>query len=142
MKVNIEIVIVYIYGLLFCVCFFCPWFQERYNYHGIITLNIQFFIVGKLSCFKKVPIKGILLRYFTHTSIFCYVYLIGNIVTGQKEVVIPGCRRGLMDGAIGHTGHVLALAISSDGQYLVSISMLDTVFPRIKAGLRILATPK
>ena len=40
-----------------------------------------------------------------------------------------------MDGAIGHTGHVLALAISSDGQYLVSISMLDTVFPRIKPAL-------
>ncbi len=42
-------------------------------------------------------------------------------MTGQKEVIIPGCRRGLMGGAIGHTGHVLALAISSDGQYLVSI---------------------
>lgn len=44
------------------------------------------------------------------------LYLLkGNVEKGIKEVMIT---RG-KDGATGHTGHVLALAVSSDGMYLV-----------------------
>lgn len=43
----------------------------------------------------------------------------GLLETGVKEVILSGHRKGV-EGVIGHTGHILALAVSSDGKFLVS----------------------
>ena len=43
----------------------------------------------------------------------------GNVVTGKKEVVFSGHRKGI-EGVVGHKGHVMDLAVSSDGKFLVS----------------------
>ena len=43
----------------------------------------------------------------------------GNAATGKKEVVFSGHRKGV-EGVVGHKGHVMALAVSSDGKFLVS----------------------
>ncbi|XP_011676652.2 U3 small nucleolar RNA-interacting protein 2 isoform X1 [Strongylocentrotus purpuratus] len=43
-----------------------------------------------------------------------------NAATGKKEHKIPGGRKGTEDKHIGHTAHILALAISSDDTLLVS----------------------
>ena len=42
----------------------------------------------------------------------------GNIETGQKEGKILGCHKA-SEGSKGHKGHVLCLAITSDGKFLV-----------------------
>ena len=44
----------------------------------------------------------------------------GYLESGQKCCVIPGHRKGL-PGIVCHTGHVLALAVSSDDKFLVSL---------------------
>ena len=44
----------------------------------------------------------------------------GLVETGVKEVIFSGHRKGV-EGVVGHTGHVLALAVSSDGKFLVSV---------------------
>ena len=43
----------------------------------------------------------------------------GSVATGKKEVVFSGHRKGV-EGVVGHRGHVMALAVSSDGKFLVS----------------------
>ena len=43
----------------------------------------------------------------------------GNARTGEKEAILVGHRKGV-EGVVGHTGHILALAISSDGKFVVS----------------------
>ncbi|XP_064605482.1 U3 small nucleolar RNA-interacting protein 2-like isoform X2 [Liolophura sinensis] len=43
-----------------------------------------------------------------------------NVMTGKKVHIIPGGRKGTEKKHIGHTAHVLAIAISSDGKYLAS----------------------
>ena len=54
---------------------------------------------------------------------FCYLQPpptpTGSVETGRKEVVFSGHRKGV-EGVIGHKGHVMALAVSSDGKFLVS----------------------
>ena len=46
-------------------------------------------------------------------------YLVtGNVETGQKEGKISGCHKA-SEGSKGHKGHVLCLAITSDGKFLV-----------------------
>lgn len=37
----------------------------------------------------------------------------------KKLHVIPGAKKGMEDGHIGHAAHILSMAISSDGKYLV-----------------------
>ena len=44
----------------------------------------------------------------------------GYLESGQKCCVLPGHRKGL-PGIVCHTGHVLALAVSSDDMFLVSL---------------------
>ena len=43
----------------------------------------------------------------------------GNVETGKKEVVFSGHRKGI-EGVVGHKGHVMDVAVSSDGKFLVS----------------------
>ena len=43
-----------------------------------------------------------------------------EVESGKKVVIFPGHRKGV-EGVVGHQGHVLALAVSSDGKYLVRI---------------------
>ena len=45
----------------------------------------------------------------------------GYLESGQKCCVLPGHRKGL-SGSVCHTGHVLALAVSSDDKFLVSLN--------------------
>ena len=45
--------------------------------------------------------------------------LLGCLETCQKCCVLPGHRKGVA-GSVCHTGHVLALAVSSDNKFLVS----------------------
>lgn len=54
-----------------------------------------------------------------HWEIVLHIFLSGNVYTGVKEVIITGQSKGTMD-HIGHTGHVLALAVTTDGKYLVN----------------------
>jgi len=42
----------------------------------------------------------------------------GNIETGQKEGKILGCHKA-SEKSKGHKGHVLCLAVTSDGKFLV-----------------------
>lgn len=51
----------------------------------------------------------------------CHLPLLpaGDASTGGKEVILVGHRRGV-EGVVGHTGHVLALAVSFDGKFVVS----------------------
>lgn len=56
----------------------------------------------------------------------------GDVDSGKKVVVFPG-RRGGGKGekesgkTVGHTGHILALAVSSDGKFLVSDLLLKSL---------------
>lgn len=45
---------------------------------------------------------------------------VGNIVTGRKEVILSGHKKGTAGAPVGHTGAVMALAVSSDGKFMVS----------------------
>lgn len=44
----------------------------------------------------------------------------GDVESGKKLHTIPGGRKGTEDRHVGHTAHILCMAISSDGKYLVS----------------------
>lgn len=46
--------------------------------------------------------------------------LLGDVKSGKKLHTIPGGRKGTEDRHVGHTAHILCMAISSDGKYLVS----------------------
>lgn len=45
----------------------------------------------------------------------------GDIETGKTQVVFVGHHKGVPGGVAGHTGQVLAVAVSSDGKYVVSV---------------------
>lgn len=44
----------------------------------------------------------------------------GDVESGKKLHTIPGGRKGTEDRHVGHTAHILCMAISSDGKYLAS----------------------
>lgn len=50
------------------------------------------------------------------------MFLLGDVESGKKIHTIPGGRKGTEDRHVGHTAHILCMAISSDGKYLVSSS--------------------
>ena len=50
---------------------------------------------------------------------FSFSHSLGDLKTGKKVVIFPGHRKGI-EGVVGHTGHVQALSVSSDGKFLVS----------------------
>lgn len=52
---------------------------------------------------------------------------LGDIENGKKLHTIKGVRKGTEDQPVGHTAHILCMAISSDGKYLVS-SVLKAYF--------------
>uniref|UniRef100_A0A8C9YXX7 U3 small nucleolar RNA-interacting protein 2 n=1 Tax=Sander lucioperca TaxID=283035 RepID=A0A8C9YXX7_SANLU len=43
-----------------------------------------------------------------------------DVETGKKLHIIPGGRKGTEDRHVGHTAHILCMAISSDGKYLAT----------------------
>ena len=47
------------------------------------------------------------------------IFFSGSVATGKKVCVIPRGPKGSEQQPVGHTSHVLCLAISSDGKYLV-----------------------
>lgn len=55
-------------------------------------------------------------------SVFCF-FLIwissGDVESGKKLHTIPGGRKGTENQHVGHTAHILCMAVSSDAKYLV-----------------------
>lgn len=47
----------------------------------------------------------------------------GDVESGKKLHTIHGGRKGTEDRHVGHTAHILCMSVSSDGKYLVSISL-------------------
>lgn len=47
----------------------------------------------------------------------------GDVASGKKLHTIHGGRKGTEDRHVGHTAHILCMAISSDGKYLVSSTL-------------------
>lgn len=43
----------------------------------------------------------------------------GEVESGKRLCVVPGGKKGTEGQPMGHTAHVLCIAISSDGKYLV-----------------------
>uniref|UniRef100_A0A8C4XE79 U3 small nucleolar RNA-interacting protein 2 n=1 Tax=Erpetoichthys calabaricus TaxID=27687 RepID=A0A8C4XE79_ERPCA len=43
-----------------------------------------------------------------------------DVETGKKVCTVPGGRKGTEDRHVGHTAHVLCMAVSSDGKYLAT----------------------
>ncbi len=64
------------------------------------------------------------MAWTTTIKFLCSIFS-GNLSVGSKDIIIPGRRKGLPEGTVGHTGHVLALAVSSDGLFLVSIVLVS-----------------
>lgn len=52
----------------------------------------------------------------------------GDVESGKKLHTIPGGRKGTEDRHVGHTAHILCMAISSDGKYLVREATLLFTF--------------
>ena len=67
------------------------------------------------------------------------VILLGNVRTGKKVHVIPRGPKGSEKQPTGHTSHILCLAVSSDGRYLVSYNLLSKQTDL--ASLRVLQEP-
>lgn len=57
---------------------------------------------------------------FVHMNWWYDVISPGDAVEGKRLHTIPGGRKGTEDTHTGHTDHVLCLAMSSDGKFLVS----------------------
>lgn len=57
---------------------------------------------------------------FVHMNWWEYVVSPGDAVEGKRLHTIPGGRKGTEDTHTGHTDHILCLAMSSDGKFLVS----------------------
>lgn len=57
-----------------------------------------------------------------------FIILSGDIESGKKLRTIPGGRKGTEDRHVGHTTHILSMAVSSDGKYLVRIPALLLAF--------------
>lgn len=55
----------------------------------------------------------------------CGCYPPGHVESGKKVAKIAGGRKGTEDRHVGHTGHILSMAISSDGKYLVRMPNLS-----------------
>lgn len=43
----------------------------------------------------------------------------GDVESGKKLHTIPGGRKGTEDRHVGHTAHILSMAVTSDAKYLV-----------------------
>lgn len=117
-------------------------------YTGVSSLYVhclttKVYVVGKeihvANCKESVGVhsavhlighvyKCQMLHVLMHT-LYTYMYMgtctpppttpTGNVETGKKEVVFSGHRKGV-EGVVGHRGHVMALAVSSDGKFMVS----------------------
>ena len=49
--------------------------------------------------------------------------LAGSVETGKKIQVVAGGRKGTEKKHIGHTAHVLSMAISTDNKFLVRLAL-------------------
>jgi len=72
---------------------------------------------------QKLPITCVVIstdnKYIFSASKDCSIVKY-NLVTGEKVGVLPGGLKGTEETHIGHTSHIYALAISSDGMFLAS----------------------
>lgn len=78
-----------------------------------VAINILQFVLH----FVMFTIFGTGLQVITWPLLFCFL---GNVDTGKKLHVIPRGPKGSEKQPTGHTSHILCLAVSSDGKYLVS----------------------
>lgn len=65
----------------------------------------------------------------------------GDVESGKKLHVIPGGKKGTEAQHIGHTAHILSMAISSDGKYLVRRSGQALPSPRLAGWLTLVLEP-
>lgn len=63
---------------------------------------------------------GAQILLFVHMIWWDDVISPGDAVDGKRLHTIPGGRKGTEDTHTGHTDHILCLAMSSDGKFLVS----------------------
>ena len=64
---------------------------------------------------------SLFILYGGRKFIKCFIST-GSLKEKRKVHVIHGGRKGTEKKHVGHTGHVMAMALSSDGKYLVNCS--------------------
>lgn len=72
-----------------------------------------------------VDLFGVDCMLFCTESTFCITDIItGSIKERRKVKVIPGVKKGQDKKQVGHSSHILSIALSSDGQFLVCLLAL------------------
>lgn len=83
------------------------------------------FLQPKTAPSSNVSRRFILWLWFWHITLCSrfhyFTFFSGDVESGTKLHSIPGGRKGTEGRHVGHTAHILCMAISSDGKYLVSI---------------------
>lgn len=69
--------------------------------------------------------------FFFFVNLYNIDWFLGNVQEGRKVHIIPGVKKRNKVEQVGHSSHILALAISTDSKFLVSaawISFLSLFF--------------
>ena len=86
----------------------------------IAVLNLHFILFLLKWTVQLIALHSYVLSFLLVCPVTHSPLPLGCLETCQKCCVLPGHRKGVA-GSVCHTGHVLALAVSSDDKFLVSL---------------------